>query len=129
MTVFKLPLRIGTRRSPLARVQAQMVRDQLCATHGWLAAEGAIEVVLIQTTGDIVQDRPLADIGGKGLFTKEIDSALVNGHIDVAVHSMKDVPTVLPRGLTISCVLPREDPRDALISSSGVSFAELPPAL
>ena len=127
MTVFKLPLRIGTRRSPLARVQAQMVHDQLCATHGSLAAEGAIEVVFIQTTGDIVQDRPLGDIGGKGLFTKEIDSALVNGHIDVAVHSMKDVPTVLPRGLTISCVLPREDPRDALISSSGVNFAELPP--
>ena len=126
MTVFKLPLRIGTRRSPLARVQAKMVRDQLCAAHGPLAAEGALEVVFIQTTGDVVQDRPLADIGGKGLFTKEIDTALINGHIDFAVHSMKDVPTVLPGGLTISCVLPREDPRDAFISSSGVNLAGLP---
>lgn len=126
MPVFKLPLRIGTRRSPLARAQAQMVRVQLSRAHYLLAADSALEIVFIETTGDKIQDRPLGDIGGKGLFTKEIDTALISGHIDVAVHSMKDVPTVLPEDIIISCMLEREDPRDALISSSGVDMAGLP---
>ena len=127
MTAFKLPLRIGTRRSPLARAQAEMFRSQLSDVHGSLAAKDAIELVFIHTTGDKIQNRPLGDIGGKGLFTKEIDSALISGHIDVAVHSMKDVPTVLPEDLTISCMLEREDPRDALITSSGANLDGLPP--
>ena len=126
MTAFKLPLRIGTRRSPLARAQAEMVRAQLSKARNSLVAERAIELVFIQTTGDKVQDRPLGDIGGKGLFTKEIDTALISGHIDLAVHSMKDVPTILPEEITISCMLERGDPRDALISSSGVDLAGLP---
>ena len=126
MDVFKLPLRIGTRRSPLARAQAEMVRGQLSKAHDSLASDGAIELVFIQTTGDKIQDRPLGDIGGKGLFTKEIDAALINGRIDVAVHSMKDVPTILPEEISISCILERGDPRDALISSSGLDMAGLP---
>mgnify|MGYP001197648168 CR=1 FL=1 len=126
MTTFELPLRIGARRSPLAQIQAKLVSDRLRTIHGLLAEEGAVETVLIQTEGDAVRDRPLSEIGGKGLFTKEIDRALINGRIDVAVHSMKDVPTVLPESLTIPCLLPREDPRDAWISFSGLSMAALP---
>ncbi len=126
MTTFELPLRIGARRSPLAQIQAKLVSDRLQTIHGLLAEEGAVETVLIQTEGDAVRDRPLSEIGGKGLFTKEIDRALISGRIDVAVHSMKDVPTVLPESLTIPCLLPREDPRDAWISSSGLNMAALP---
>ena len=107
-------IRIGTRGSPLARAQAETVRARLCAAHG-LPADGC-EIVVIRTRGDIQRDRPLADIGGKGLFTKEIEEALLARTIDLAVHSMKDVPTALPAGLSIAALLPREDPRDAFLS-------------
>jgi hydroxymethylbilane synthase len=118
-------LRIGTRGSPLALAQAHLVRDRLAAAHADLA--DAVEVVVIKTTGDRVQDRTLAEIGGKGLFTKEIEQALIDGGIDLAVHSMKDVPTWLPDGLAIACVLPREDPRDAFIARDGMQrLADLP---
>ena len=114
--------RIGTRGSPLALIQTRMARAGLKALHGSLA----IEEVVIKTTGDQVRDRPLADIGGKSLFTKEIDEALLAGRIDCAVHSAKDVSTWLPDGLIMPFFLPREDPRDALICSSATSLAELP---
>ena len=117
-------VRIGTRGSPLALAQADETRARLIAAHPQLA--GAIEIVVIKTTGDKVQDRPLSEIGGKGLFTKEIEDALLAGEIDVAVHSMKDVPTWLPDGLVIDCLLPREDARDVLISTAGTSIATLP---
>ncbi len=119
-------LRIGTRGSPLARFQAEAVRDALIAAHPDLAEPGAVEIKIIRTTGDKVRDRALADIGGKGLFTKEIESALAARTIDLAVHSMKDVPTWLPDGMVIACMLPREDPRDALLARAGASLAALP---
>ena len=119
-------LRIGTRGSPLALAQADETRARLIAAHPQLAAPGAIEICVIKTTGDKVQDRPLSEIGGKGLFTKEIEDALLAGEIDIAVHSMKDVPTWLPDGLVIDCLLPREDPRDVLIATAGHSIATLP---
>jgi len=119
-------LRIGTRGSPLALYQAQHVRDRLAAAHPGLPAS-AIEIVEIRTSGDRIQDRPLADAGGKGLFTKEIEEALYTGSIDIAVHSMKDMPTALPLGLVIPCLLPREDPRDAFLSLRFASPAALPP--
>jgi hydroxymethylbilane synthase len=115
------PLRIGTRGSPLALAQAHQVRDSLIAAH---PAMSEPEVCVIKTTGDQVTDRPLADIGGKGLFTKEIEQALLDGVIDIAVHSMKDVETWLPDGLTVDCFLPREDPRDTLLGAA--SIAALP---
>jgi len=119
-------LRIGTRGSPLALAQADEARARLIAAHPHLAAPGSIEICVIKTTGDQVQDRPLSEIGGKGLFTKEIEEALVAGAIDIAVHSMKDVPTWLPDGLVIDCLLPREDARDVLIATAGTSIATLP---
>jgi hydroxymethylbilane synthase len=119
-------LRIGTRGSPLALAQAHEARARLIAAHPALAAPGAIEICVIKTTGDKVQDRPLSEIGGKGLFTKEIEEALLAGEIDLAIHSMKDVPTWLPDGLVIACLLPREDPRDVLIATAGNSIATLP---
>ncbi len=119
-------LRLGTRGSPLALAQANEVRARLIAAHPELAAEDAVEIVAITTTGDKIQDRTLAEIGGKGLFTKEIEEALLAGRIDAAVHSMKDVPTWLPEGLEISTILPREDPRDALFSTGGQDLAGLP---
>lgn len=122
----KARLRIGTRGSPLALAQAEETRVRLIAAHPALAAPGAIEIRVIKTTGDKVQDRPLSEIGGKGLFTKEIEEALLAGEIDLAVHSMKDVPTWLPDGLVIQCLLPREDPRDVLIATAGTSIATLP---
>ena len=91
-----------------------------------MANEGAIEIVVIKTTGDKILDQPLAEIGGKGLFTKEIDEALLDGRIDIAVHSMKDVPTYLPEGIVLPCNLPREDVRDAFISLKYKSIADLP---
>ena len=121
-----LPLKIGTRGSPLAVAQANDVRAQLSAAHNELAEAGAIEVHIIKTSGDKFLDRPLANIGGKGLFTKEIDEALSAGAIDIAVHSMKDVPTWLPDGLEIACILPREDPRDALVGNALSSLWDLP---
>jgi len=117
-------VRIGTRGSPLALAQAGMVRARLAAAHG-LPAE-AIELKIIRTTGDAIQDRPLAEVGGKGLFTKEIEEALIAGMIDLAVHSAKDLPTVLPPGLLITAVLPREDPRDVFISRKAKTLRELP---
>ncbi|WP_145610518.1 hydroxymethylbilane synthase [Nitrospirillum amazonense] len=120
------PLRIGTRGSPLALAQAHETRDRLGAAHPHLALPGAIEIVVIKTTGDRILDRTLAEAGGKGLFTKEIEDALLAGEIDLAVHSMKDVPTVLPAGLDITCLLPREDPRDAWFSRDGATLMELP---
>ncbi len=120
------PLRIGTRGSPLALAQAQETRSRLIGAHPGLGAAGAIEIVVIKTTGDRILDRTLADAGGKGLFTKEIEEALVAGAIDLAVHSMKDVPTWLPDGLEISCLLPRVDPRDAWFSVTGQGLDELP---
>ena len=120
------PLRIGTRGSPMALHQTGLVRDRLLAAHPDLAATGAVEIVTIRTTGDRVQDRRLAEIGGKGLFTKEIEEALFARRIDLAVHSLKDVETWLPDGLAIACVLPRDDPRDAFLSMRAPSLAALP---
>ena len=117
-------IRIGSRGSPLARAQAETVKALLRAADG-LPAEDC-EIVIIRTTGDIERDRPLADIGGKGLFTKEIEEALLGGTIDLAVHSMKDVPTALPKGLSIAAVLPREDPRDAFLSPRAEGIDALP---
>jgi hydroxymethylbilane synthase len=119
------PLRIGTRGSPMALFQAGLVRDRLALAHP--ARAGAVELAAIRTTGDRVVTRRLAEIGGKGLFTKEIEEALFDGRIDLAVHSLKDMETVLPQGLVIGCVLRRDDPRDALVSRSGLGLAALPP--
>lgn len=127
MVMTSVPqFRIGTRSSPLALAQAQEVRERLAGAHPSLAPEGAVEIVVIKTSGDKFLDRPLADIGGKGLFTKEIEDALLAGTIDLAVHSMKDVPTFVPAGLTIACFLPREDPRDAFFSQVAESLSGLP---
>jgi hydroxymethylbilane synthase len=116
-------IRIGTRGSPLALAQAREVQQRLEAAHG--AGRLGFEVRAIKTSGDRIQDRPLSEAGGKGLFTKEIEEALLAGDIDIAVHSMKDMPTALPEGLTIACLLPREDVRDAFISGTAASLAEL----
>src|SRR5579871_5596830 len=117
-------LRIGTRGSPLALAQAAIVRERLIAMG--TIDPAAIETVIIKTSGDRIQDRSLADIGGKGLFTKEIEEALADGRIDVAVHSLKDLPAWLPDGLVLASVLPREDPRDALLSPVARSIGGLP---
>ena len=117
-------IRIGTRGSPLALAQATMVRAALARAHG--VAEDAIEITVIRTTGDTIQDRPLSDVGGKGLFTKEIEQALIDGTVDLAVHSAKDMVTVLPAGLVLAACLPREDARDVLVSRAAKSIAELP---
>ena len=118
-------LRIGTRRSKLALAQTSLVREALAAAVSPLAPRDAIEVVPISTTGDRIQDRPLSEAGGKGLFVKEIEEALLAGRIDAAVHSMKDMPTVQPDGLTIAAFLPREDARDVLIASDARRIADL----
>ncbi|MCA1906836.1 MAG: hydroxymethylbilane synthase [Magnetospirillum sp.] len=119
-------LTIGTRGSPLALAQTHETRDRLAAAWPELAGDGAIVVQVIQTTGDMIQNRPLAEIGGKGLFTKELDDSMLDGRIDLAVHSMKDVPTVLPDGIILPCVLPREDVRDAFISPKAKTLMDLP---
>jgi hydroxymethylbilane synthase len=119
-------VKIGTRGSPLALAQAHETRDRLATAHDHLSADGAIEIVVMRTTGDRIQSGPLSEAGGKGLFTKEIEDALLDGSIDIAVHSMKDVPTELPDGLIIECILPREDPRDALIGKGLTGLADLP---
>jgi len=108
--------RLGTRGSPLALTQANMVRDALCAAHGW--SRDQVELVVIRTTGDRVQDRALAEIGGKALWTKELDRALLGEEIDAAVHSMKDVETVRPDAIAIAAMLPRADVRDRLIGAT-----------
>lgn len=119
-------MRIGSRASPLALVQAALLRAALIAAHPELAREGAVEIVPIATSGDERHDVPLYAIGGKGLFTKELESALLEERIDLAVHSAKDMETWLPEALVIACTLPREDPRDVLIARGAASLAELP---
>jgi hydroxymethylbilane synthase len=116
-------LRIGTRGSPLALAQATLVQAQLASALG-LSAE-AFELKIIRTSGDVIQDRPLSEVGGKGLFTKEIEEALIAGEIDLAVHSAKDLPTLLPPGLAIVAALPREDPRDVFISRKAKTLGAL----
>jgi hydroxymethylbilane synthase len=116
--------RIGTRGSPLALAQSREVRSRIAAATGLDAERIAVKV--IRTSGDAIQDRPLSDAGGKGLFTKEIEEALLAGAIDLAVHSSKDMPTVLPEGLVLSAFLPREDARDAFISRKAKMLGELP---
>lgn len=116
-------LRIGSRGSPLALVQAQQVRDRLIAS-GMIAEE--VSITIFKTSGDRIQDRPLSEVGGKGLFTKELEDALLAGIIDAAVHSMKDMATRLPDGLMIAAVLEREDVRDAFISLNCRRLADLP---
>ena len=111
-------LRLGTRRSPLAMAQAEEARARLAAAHG--LADGAIELVAVLASGDRIQDRPLAEIGGKALWTKELDSALLAGEIDFAVHSAKDVETLRPAEIVIAAVLPREDVRDVLVGARSI---------
>ncbi|MGD9508631.1 MAG: hydroxymethylbilane synthase [Geminicoccaceae bacterium] len=118
------PLRIGTRGSPLALAQAQMVKAALLAQGG--LADGDVQIVAMSTRGDRIQDRTLAEIGGKGLFTEEIEAGLLDGSLHMAVHSTKDMPTRLPAGLVLGAFLPRADPRDALIARGPRSIAELP---
>ncbi|MEM9012948.1 MAG: hydroxymethylbilane synthase [Pseudomonadota bacterium] len=118
------PLRIGTRGSPLAMAQAEEVRARLMQAHG--LEESAFRIEVISTAGDRILDRPLSEVGGKGLFTKEIEQALIDRRIDIAVHSMKDVATALPDGLEISAILPREDVRDAFVSRSFRAIRQLP---
>ncbi len=117
-------LRVGTRGSPLALAQTSEVCHRLAAMHGFPPER--IKLDVIRTTGDIIRDRPLAQAGGKGLFTKEIEEALLAGRIDVAVHSAKDMPTLLPPGLAIAAVPPREDARDVFISRKAGSLRDLP---
>ena len=124
MTQSSVQFRIGTRGSPLSAAQTEAVCARLCAVHG-LPRE-ALQIVVIKTSGDQVGDRRLADLGGKGLFTKEIEEALLEGRVDLAVHSAKDVPTFLPKGLVLACFPFRADPRDAFVSARAKSLAELP---
>ncbi len=119
MTQASFPLRLGTRGSPLALVQAHMVAAALRTAHGW--AEDAVTIVTVKTTGDRVQDRPLAEIGGKALWTKELDRALLDGEIDFAVHSMKDVETIRPAAIHIAAMLPRADVRDKIVGAESVA--------
>jgi hydroxymethylbilane synthase len=118
------PLKIGTRGSALALAQAHETRARLATAHGW--GHEHFEIVVMSTSGDRIQDRPLSEVGGKGLFTREIEDALLSGQIDLAVHSSKDMPTLLPDGLTISAFLPREDPRDAFIGRGVARLLDLP---
>lgn len=118
-------IRIGTRASKLALAQSEEVKARLLAAYPQMQAE-QFEIVPMSTTGDAIQDRTLSEIGGKGLFTKEIEDALMDGTVDIAVHSMKDMPTALPQGLVIPCLLEREDPRDAFISNTSVGVDALP---
>lgn len=118
-------VRIGTRGSQLALVQAHQVKDRLIQAHDHLS-EDRIEIVVMSTKGDRILDRPLSEIGGKGLFTEEIEAALLNGEIDIAVHSLKDMPTSLPDGLELACYLEREDVRDAFISAKAESLQDMP---
>lgn len=111
-------LRLGTRQSPLAMAQAHEARSRLCAAHGW--DENAVQLVPVRASGDKIVDRPLADLGGKALWTKELDAWLAEGHVDAAVHSMKDVETIRPAELTIAAILPRADVRDVLIGASSI---------
>lgn len=122
-SVMPAQLRIGSRGSPLALAQARMVQERLAAAQGTDVGHFPIEA--IRTTGDMIQDRPLAQVGGKGLFTKEIEEALLAGRIDLAVHSAKDLPAIMPAGLVLSAYLPREDPRDVFISTKAKTLRDL----
>jgi len=113
------PLKLGTRASPLALAQAHLVRNALLKAHGWAADR--VEIVAMTASGDRIQDRPLAEVGGKALWTKELDRALFDGEIDFAVHSMKDVETIRPDGLEIIAMLPRADARDRLIGAARIA--------
>jgi hydroxymethylbilane synthase len=117
-------MKIGTRGSPLALAQAYETRRRLALAHG--APEEHFEIVVIKTSGDLIQDRPLSEVGGKGLFTKELDQAQLEGGIDIAVHSAKDLPTLLPEGLVVAGYLPREDVRDAFIGGGAKTLMDLP---
>lgn len=118
------PFRIGTRGSPLALAQAYETRDRLVAAHG--LSPDMFEIVVLSTKGDRITDRPLAEVGGKGLFTEELEEKLLSGDLDFAVHSSKDMPTVLPDGLFLSAFLPREDVRDAFIGAAAPRLLDLP---
>ena len=118
------PLRIGTRGSPLALAQAYETRKRLAEALN--ASEDSFEIVVISTSGDRILDRPLKEVGGKGLFTKEIEQEMLDRKIDIAVHSMKDMPVEQPDGLTLGCYLPREDVRDAFVSSDFKNVSDLP---
>jgi hydroxymethylbilane synthase len=113
------PLRLGTRKSPLAIAQAEEARARLIAAHGLTEADVAL--VAVTASGDRIQDRPLAEIGGKALWTKELDAALMQGEIDFAVHSAKDVETIRPAGIAIAAILPREDVRDVLVGAATIA--------
>src|ERR1700731_5128573 len=115
---------LGTRGSPLALMQANETRLRLAEAHGWEIERIALQV--IRTTGDRIQDRTVAEAGGKGLFTKEIDAALLAGAIDAAVHSAKDLPSIMPDGVAIAAYLPREDAGDALVSALADTIEGLP---
>ena len=116
--VLPKPMRLGTRRSPLAMAQAEECRARLIAAHGW--SEADIVLVPVTASGDKIQDRPLAEIGGKALWTKELDAWLLAGEIDFAVHSAKDVETIRPAGITIAAIPPREDVRDVLVGAASI---------
>ncbi len=116
--------RIGTRGSPLALAQSHEVRDRLVAATG--LSPDRFQIIVIKTSGDRIQDRPLAEVGGKGLFTKEIEEAMLDGSVDFSVNSSKDMPTVLPDGLGLTTFLPREDVRDAFISRKAATLLDLP---
>ena len=119
-----LPIKIGSRGSPLALAQAHQTRDRLKSA--FRLDDKDFEIIAISTKGDRIQDKPLKDFGGKGLFTSEIEQQLTDGAIDIAVHSMKDVPTELPAGLIMTAILPREDVRDAFISVKYNALKQLP---
>ena len=121
---YDQPLKIGTRGSPLALAQAYETKERLMKLHD--LGDDAFEICVINTMGDKIQDRALSEIGGKGLFTKEIEEGLLSGEIDIAVHSMKDMPTELPKNLEISVFLEREDPRDSFISDDYSTIEDLP---
>ena len=121
---YDQPLKIGTRGSPLALAQAYETKERLMKLHD--LGDDAFEICIINTMGDKIQDRALSEIGGKGLFTKEIEEGLLSGQIDIAVHSMKDMPTELPKNLEISVFLEREDPRDSFISDDYSTIEDLP---
>lgn len=118
------PFRIGTRGSPLALAQASETRARLMVAHG--LPEEMFEIVVLSTKGDRITDRALSEIGGKGLFTEELEEQLLSGDLDFAVHSSKDMPTKIPEGLMLSAYLPREDARDAVVGRTAPTLAELP---
>lgn len=124
MPSSRSPLKIGTRGSLLALAQAHETRDRLAQAHD--LPQDAFQIVEIRTSGDRIIDRPLKEVGGKGLFTKEIEDAMLSKEIDLAVHSTKDMPTEQPKGLVLGCFLEREDPRDAFVSHRYASLSDLP---